>query len=166
MKKQLVVGILLLSGFASSALGQSKDAFVGTWRLVSSTERNERGDVKDSFGKHPNGLITYTADGRMMAIIAFDGRKALSVADYVAAPAAERAEAFATFLSYAGTYTVKGNKVIHHVEVAWLQNRVGTDQVREFAFRDDGRLVLRTPPILKGGATITAELVWERIPAK
>ena len=162
MKRPVIIVVILLSGFASTALSQAKEAFVGTWRLVSSIDRNANGEVRDSFGKKPHGLITYTSDGRMMAIVAFDGRKPLSVNDPIASPEAERAEAFATFVSYAGTYTVEGHNVIHHVEIAWLQNRVGTTQVREFTFRDDGRLVLRTPPILKGGVTVTTELVWER----
>jgi hypothetical protein len=41
---------------------------------------------KEPYGPHPTGLITYTADDRMMAMIAFDGRKPLSVNDYITAP--------------------------------------------------------------------------------
>jgi hypothetical protein len=36
---------------------------------------------------NPTGFLTYTADGRMMAIITNGGRKPLSVDDRVSAPA-------------------------------------------------------------------------------
>jgi hypothetical protein len=106
----------------------------------------------------------YTADGRMMGIITFDGRKPLSVADYISAPAQERAEAFATFVAYAGRYTFTGDKVIHHVEAAWVENYVKTDQVRYIVRLQGNRMTLRTPPFLKGGVKLAnQELVWERV---
>ena len=103
------------------------DSVVGTWKLVSNTTTTDNGDVnKAAFGQNPSGLLTYTADGRMMAIISDDGRKPLSIADRVAAPADERAQAYSTFMAYAGRYTFSCDKVVHHVEVASLQNWVNT----------------------------------------
>jgi len=124
---------------------------------------NEKGEVKDSYGRNPTGFLTYTADGRMMVIITNDGRKPLSVPDWISAPAEERAEAFATSVAYAGRYTFSGDKVIHHVEAATLQNFVNTDFVRFITKVDRDRLVLRVPPLLKGGERVTKELVWERM---
>ena len=74
---------LMFVVFPSNGIGQTKDTPVGTWRLISVTDTTEKGDVKDSFGRNPTGFLTYTADGRMMAIITFDGRKPLSLPDYV-----------------------------------------------------------------------------------
>ena len=142
---------------------QSKDALVGTWRLVSATETTDKGDVKDAFGKNATGFLTYTADGRMTGIISHGGRKPLSVPDFIAAPTAECAEAFRTFAAYAGKYTFSGDKVTHHVEAASLQNWVNTDLVRTARF-EGNCLILRTAaPYLKAGAMITAQLVWEHI---
>lgn len=98
----------------------------------------------------------------MSVIITDDGRKPLSVNDRLAAPLEERAGAFSTLIAYAGTYTLSGDKVIHHVEIDALQNRVGSDQVRFAKFEGD-RLVLKTPPIMRGGVPQTLELVWERL---
>jgi Lipocalin-like domain len=98
----------------------------------------------------------------MMVVIAEDGRKPLSVADRVSAPVEEKAQAFSTFIAYAGRYTFTGDKVIHHVEVASLQNDVNKNQVRSVKLQGD-RLTLRTPPILRGGVLQTLELVWERL---
>jgi hypothetical protein len=109
-------------------------------------------------------LITSTADGRMMGIITNSGRKPLSVPDYIAAPAKERAEAFATLVAYAGRYTVTGDTVIHHVEIAWMQNNVNTDVVRFIVKLDGNRLTLRTPPVLRGGVQLAhQEAIWERL---
>ena len=154
---------LVVMALPSNGIAQSKDALVGTWKLVSARDTPERGEVRDAFGRNPTGFLTYTADGRMMAIVTFDGRKPLSVPDYISAPSEERAAAFATLIAYAGTYTLTGDRVIHHVEAAWMQNYVKTDQVRFIVKLQGDRLTLRTPPFLKGGVQLAnQELVWER----
>jgi hypothetical protein len=138
------------------------DELVGTWKLVSVKDTTESGEMKDGYGRNPSGFLTYTADGRMMAILAHGDRKPLSVEDAVGAPAEERAKAFATFAAYAGTYTHEGNMVVHHVEISSVQNRVHTDLTRTIVALQGDRLILRTPPFLRGGAKVTSELVWER----
>ena len=75
---------------------------------------------------------------------------------------AERAEAFATFQAYAGTYTVTGDRIVHHIEIASFENWVNTDQARTFRIEKD-RLILLTVPGQLGGFQQTAELTWERI---
>jgi Lipocalin-like domain len=139
-----------------------KDALVGTWKLVSATETTEKGEQSDAFGRNPIGFITYTPDGRMMAIISNGGRKPLSTIEYIKAPVEERAESFATFAAYAGTYTLEINRVIHHVQVAWLENWVGTDQIRTIVKLQDNELILRSPPSPRGSVMVTAVLVWHR----
>lgn len=96
-------------------------------------------------------------------MISHGDRKPLSIPDYVGAPPEERAEAFATFLAYAGTYKIEGSRVIHHVEASWLENSVGTEQVRTIVKLEGDQLLLRTPPYLKGGKMVTAELLWQRV---
>lgn len=162
MTKWFLAVALALMTLPSNGIAQSKDALVGTWKLVSSKDTPERGEVRDAFGKNPTGFLIYTADGWMTVIITFDGRQPLSVPDYISAPSEERAAAFATLIAYAGTYTLTGDRVTHHVEAAWMQNYVKSDQVRFVKLRGD-RLTLRTPPFLKGGVQLAnQELVWER----
>jgi hypothetical protein len=162
-KIQIVAAALCAAAVPSLSIAQSERSLVGTWKLVSVSSWTEKGDTnKTAHGPNPTGLLTYTSEGRMMVVIAEDGRKPLSVADRVAAPVEEKAQAFSTFHAYAGRYTFTGDKVIHHVEVASLQNEVNTDQVRFVKLQGD-RLTLRTPPILRGGVQQTLELVWERL---
>jgi hypothetical protein len=123
--------------------------------LLSNTATTEKGDVKKAaFGQNPSGFLTYTADGGMMAIISYDGRKPLSILDRVAAPAEERAQAYSTFMAYAGRYRFSGDKVVHHVEVASLQNWVNTHQTRLVTLRGN-RMFLRNTPQSRGGVTVT-----------
>jgi hypothetical protein len=113
---------------------------------------------KAAFGQNSAGLLTYTADGRMMAIISDDGRKPLSIADRVAAPAEERAQAYSTFMAYAGRCAFSCDKVVHHIEVASLQNWVNSGQTRFVALRGN-RIFLRNTPQLRGGVMVTIESV-------
>ena len=82
--KLLLPLLLLLVLAIGQEIGsaQSKTDLVGTWQLVSVLYVMNNGQTnKEPYGPHPTGLITYTADDRMMAMIAFDGRKPLSVND-------------------------------------------------------------------------------------
>jgi hypothetical protein len=106
MKKWILASALLVIAFGSYAIPQSKNALIGTWKLVSATNTTAKGDIENAFGVNPTGFLTYTADDRMMAIITYGERRPLSINDRVAAPALERAEAFATMFAYAGRYTI------------------------------------------------------------
>jgi len=163
MTNGILAAALFVLGFPSGGTAQSKDALVGTWKLVSVTDTTDKGEVRDAYGRNPTGFLTYTADGRMMAIITKGGRKPLSVRDRVSASAEERAEAFSSVVAYAGRYTFAGDRVIHHVEADVMPNLVSTDQVRFVVKLERSRVILRTPPFLKDGVQITTELVWERM---
>jgi lipocalin-like protein len=146
----LVVALIVLA-FPASGTAQSKAALVGTWKLVSATNTTEKGEViEHAYGQNPTGFLTYTLDGRMMAIIANSGRKPISAPP---APVQEMAEAFSTFLAYAGRYTFSGDRVIHHIEAAWRQDMVNTDQVRFIVKLQGNRVTLRTPPLVRPDGT-------------
>jgi hypothetical protein len=142
---------------------QEPDKLVGTWKLVSASATSASGVVdKTPYGSNLSGTLIYTAERRVTVLLSYGDRKTLSGSDRVTAPAAERAEAFATFFAYAGRYSVAGDRVIHHVDIASYPNWVNTDFVRIFAFSGE-RLTLRTPPLYVGGTMQTSDLVWERL---
>jgi Lipocalin-like domain len=162
--KFILLALIVASVFSAAGNAQCNFSVVGTWKLVSVASTTDKDETnKAALGQHPSGLLTYTADGRMMAIISDDGRKPLSIPDRVAAPAEERAQAYSTFMAYAGRYTFTCDKVVHHVEVASLQNWVNTDQIR-FVALENNRLHVRNAPQLRNGVMVTLESVWE--PAK
>jgi hypothetical protein len=154
------VAALSVSG---NLTAQKRDSVVGTWRLVSASASTADGGRNEApYGSSPTGALTYTSEGRMTLIISYSGRKLLSGADRIASPPSERAEAFATSFAYAGRYSLSGDQVVHHVEVATVQNWVNTDLVRLLKFEVD-RIRLQTPPLSVGGVVQTSELVWQRI---
>ena len=160
--KLTLLALIVVTVLSAAATAQCSFSVVGTWKLLSVASTTDKGEAnKAALGQHPSGLLTYTEDGRMMAIISDDGRKPLSIPDRVAAPAEERAQAYSTFMAYAGRYTFTCDKVVHHVEVASLQNWVNTDQTR-FVTLENNRLHVRNVPQLRSGLMVTLESIWER----
>ncbi len=147
------------------AWAQTHDRLAGKWKLVSVSSSTSSGERNDTpFGPSSTGFLTYTQDGRMTAMISYGGRKRLSSSDARSAPAEEQAEAFRTFVAYAGRYTLNGDKVIHHVEISSIQNWVDTDLIRSIRFEGE-RIVLLTPPTSVDGKIQAFELIWQRLPA-
>src|SRR5580698_1884337 len=94
-------------------------AIFGTWKLESASSSTAEGERNDApFGASPTGFLTYTQDGRMSAMISYGGRKRLSTSDSTSASTEERAEAYSSFLAYAGRFTLRGEQIIHHVEIS------------------------------------------------
>ncbi|MGA2647907.1 MAG: lipocalin-like domain-containing protein [Candidatus Sulfotelmatobacter sp.] len=148
---------------ASSAggSGHANDKLVGTWKLVSASSTTSNEERSESpYGASPAGFLSYTADGRVTAIISYGGRKPLS---FGGGALEEQAEAFKTFLAYAGRYTLSAEKVIHHIEISSIQNYVGKNLVRSIKFQGD-QIILVTPPTPVNGKVQTVELVWQRLP--
>ena len=97
----------------------------------------------------------------MTALISYGSRKSLSAGG---GSSEEQAEAFKTFLAYAGRYTLSNDnaKVTHHVEISSIQNYVDRDLVRIVKFEGD-RITLTTPPTRVNGKIQVIELVWQRL---
>jgi calcineurin-like phosphoesterase family protein len=71
---------------------------------------------------------------------------------------------FRSMAAYAGTFTIKGNQVIHRPDASWNETWTGTDQIREYKF-DGERLMLATAPSPDPftGKMSVRTLVWEKI---
>ncbi|MFM0341523.1 lipocalin-like domain-containing protein [Paraburkholderia fungorum] len=135
---------------------------LGMWKLQSfTTEDLATGQKTDLFGRHPSGYLSYGPDGRMYAIVVKEGRTAPT--DLVPT-ASERIDLYSGLCSYAGTYSIEGDRVSHHIDVSWNQSWTGTTQVRQF--RIDGKyLYLKTLPDKNPvtGKESTSELVWVKV---
>jgi hypothetical protein len=146
-----------------SMIGNSDERLVGTWKLVSASSATASGGQSEPpYGVNPVGFLTYSEDGRVTALISYSGRKPLSIGAKAPALLEEQAEAFKTFLAYAGRYSLSGDKVIHSIEISSIQNYVNKELVRSVRFQG-GRIVLVTPPTMVNGKIQTMELVWERL---
>jgi hypothetical protein len=126
----IIVAILsaTLCFLAATAASAGDNPLLGTWKLKSFLrEVAATGERYNERGDHPNGYISYAADGRMYAIITWDNRA--NPKDVVPTND-ERLRLYATMISYTGTYTVDAEKVLHHVDISWNQIWTGTDQIR------------------------------------
>jgi len=138
---------------------EGNDKLVGTWKLISASSTTSKGQRSDTpYGVNPSGLLTYTEDGRVSALISHGGRRLLPPL----ATTEQQADAFKTFLAYAGRYAISGDKVIHSVEVSSIQSFVGKDLVRFVKFHGD-QIILVTPPTPMSGKIRTVELIWQRL---
>jgi len=159
------ISILVTVGAISgqrSAIADEKDKLVGTWKLVSGvSEELETGQKTDIYKGTPTGFITYGSDGRVMTIIVDSNRKKPAGA---VATSAEAEALFRSMAAYAGTYSVRGNQVIHRPDASWNETWTGTDQVRDFKFDGDGlSLATEASPNPFTGKMSVRILVWEKI---
>jgi len=135
---------------------------IGTWKLKSYVrEVAATGERYNERGEHPNGYLSYSADGRMYAIITWENRAAPGD---VVPTNEERVKLFSTMISYAGTYTFDAEKVVHHVDISWNQNWTGTDQVRFYKL-DGNTLTITSAPArnFTDGRDGRSILAWERL---
>lgn len=137
------------------------NSLIGTWRLKSYVVTTAAGERTTPYGPKPRGLLSYSADGHMQVIGVADER-VIPVGS--TATTSERAALYDTLFAYAGTYSVEGNTVTHHVEISWNGSWTNTDQLRIFE-RNGNTLTLGTRMIdATSGAEVNYTLEWEKTP--
>jgi len=154
--------VVLLLGTAALGAQQAADVqrqLVGNWRLVSFEQFDDKGVARPSL--YTGGRIMYDAAGQMAAQLTYSNRNPLSTPSNDA----ERAAAYASYLSYYARYSIDpvAKTVTHQVEGStnpnWASSQ--TNLVRWYAFSADGnRLMLSTK---NAAGRVTGTLTWERI---
>ena len=151
-----------------AAVGSADNPLLGTWHLVRwDITYGDGRPASLPFGADATGLIQYTADGTMNACIARGQRPRLSSDSVRSAPEAERLAAFESYFQYAGPYSIRGDagrqQVVHRVSHALNPNFVGTEQVRDMTFADDGTLTLSASDTVPGTEVARHHrLIWRR----
>jgi hypothetical protein len=118
---------------------------VGAWTLARATVTGPDGAAAHPFGRDPQGVLLYTADGWMSATIT-------SVDETTETPGP---------VLYAGRVAVRGDEVIHSVVVGVPPCGPGSAQRRLARLDAPGLLVLTTPPGADVGQGI--QLRWRRL---
>lgn len=146
----LKVGYCLLAIASLVAVGVERaeaqpvtpERFVGAWELVDWRSTDGSGNVAFPYGEDAQGQIAYTANGRMSA--------------HLMRPPEDPSDAPPQHLSYWGRFSVQASAgtVTHHVIGTSQSNWIGSDQVRNFEFENENRLILSV-----GGNRLT----WERV---
>lgn len=146
---QIAAGAAAVVATAGTALAAPNA--VGIWRLAGTTAVDANGNKKEApYGPRGMGLVTLTADGRMMAVLV-DGRKSL--------------EGKREYSSYCGNYTFDGSTLTTIVDAASDPTRMGSAQVRKVRFEGPDRMILQPPVTEVNGVKVTRELAWERVSA-
>ena len=96
----------------------STNSFIGTWKLVSAESKTTSGEVGYPFGKDAAGYLIYGEDGIMAVSIMIAHRVNFASADFRAGSREERLASYDTYLSYCGTYEMKGDIVIHRIKLS------------------------------------------------
>lgn len=134
---------------------------VGSWRLERWETRYDDGRVIHPMGADAQGLLIYTADGYMAAMLYRNARAPFTTGEALTAGVEEKVVGWDGYFSYAGRYEVEGDTVRHFVEVSQYPNWVGTTQIRTMAYRGD-ELSLTTLPQTTRRGVQTSELRWRR----
>lgn len=116
-------------------------------------------------GPKARGQLLYAPCGKMSAMLARADREPLAVTRreaYAEASEASKAAAFDSFLAYGGRWTLDGDRVTHHVEIASVPELVGASQIRKVALRGE-RLTLSYELEARSGVLRRYELEWRRV---
>src|SRR5262249_29155573 len=108
------------------------NSLVGAWRLVNHFFQREDGEERNNMTPHTVAYLIYTVDGHMAYHHMRSICPAFASGDLHGGTPEERLAAFDNVNCYCGTYDVRDNTVVHHVEAATFPNWVGTDLVRKF----------------------------------
>ena len=135
--------------------------FVGTYKGKGHEQVDRNGKVthlRDPASERP-ARIVYTAEGLVIVVSTPPDRKRMACKLIAGASDAELIEAARGVVAYAGRYEVKGDKVYHHIDVAFFPNWVGGANVRNYQF--EGKLLILTTQPDEDGAV--ERIYWERM---
>jgi Lipocalin-like domain len=114
------------------------------------------------YGDNPTGYLQYSSDGHMVTFQQSGDPKRPTNFPYTDE---DRVNAHRSILgAYAGTYTVEGDQVVHHVIASWRPEWIGTDKTRYFTI-EGNELTIKTAPqtsAVAAGETVAIE-TFERL---
>ena len=139
----------------------SAQDLVGGWTFVEWSIALPDGKTSRPFQPDPSGMVVYSADGMMSAVIQAGDRRPFADANIRRLSSQIKAEAFDSYFHYAGTWSIRDNSVVHVVTASLNPNFLGTEQVR-FVHLADGTLTLSADELITGRYTRHHRLVWRR----
>ena len=157
----LFVSCILLTLAATT---QNND-LVGDWKLTSMTIADANtGEISQPWGENPVGQLTYSANGRMIALLTGDPKDRKIVDPDSEKVTEERADLYLSSSAYSGTWSMVGNTATHKVDVAVDPSWIGTDQIR-YVRLDKDVLTIDTAPLIStdGKTKYRVTLVWKRV---
>ena len=139
-----------------------EQGMIGRWQIVAWEQVYDDGRRTYPMGQQLEGFIQYDPDGRMMCMLCRGDRQNFTTGGQWNASQEEKAAAYSSMLAYAGTYTVGGGTVSHHVELSAFPNWKGGIQKRRIETMDVGQLALVARLEEGTSEARTARLIWKR----
>jgi Lipocalin-like domain len=151
---------------------QVRARLLGTWELIEGKLLSDGTATDYDFSpqRGGGGILIYSPDGYMCATLSKQERARFSTDQIDGGTAEEKVAAYATYISYTGSFEVdeKNNSVTHLVKFASFPNFVGRSLKRYLVFsgtegRPGDEVRLDTPPMNFGGKTIDSYLQWRKL---
>ena len=140
----LVAFLVCIPGLKARAEDISK-SLVGTWRVTSySRLALATNEVSRPYGENVIGYLQYSPGGHMVVFLSAGEMPKVSPPFSEADQAAIYGKMIG---AYAGTYSVDGNKVTHHIVAGYRPDWVGGDQIRFVELSGD-KLATKTAPVV------------------
>jgi lipocalin-like protein len=137
----------------------------GTWSLVRWDYTVDGAFRGYPMGEDARGQINYGSDGHMSAILMMADRPRSEAPQFHQATPRERELAALGYISYGGTWELRGEVVVHHVAFALFPNWIGTDLVRQVSWQEGNLVLTALPEVSRSGKTIVNRLFWRRAAA-
>ena len=141
------------------------EQLVGAWKLVRwEISYSDGRELSLPYGEDAEGMIMYTPDGYMSAVLHRSARGPVSTQYVREAPAPEKAALFDAVMYYGGRYRIDAEDVIHQVEHALNPDLAGTEQLRHVAFDGDSLYLTGEEKVEAAGLTRFHKVHWRRAP--
>jgi hypothetical protein len=148
--------------------GLTGSALIGVWTLQKYSDLTEGLPPHYPFGNDPEGLLIYTPDGFVSAVLMARDRPNLDGNGFTEGTAEQYTSAGKGFIGYTGKYQMDESRstVTHRPLVAFSPNMVGGIQQR-FVELEGDVLVLTAEHVLAAGLPMTkSRLEWIRAKAR
>jgi hypothetical protein len=159
-----IAAALLMIGASAMANETQPLSLEGTWIMTSAYEILADGTRTTNYGEHPDGLMMVDKVGRYSIQIFRPNRPKFASGDKRRGTPEEYREAVLGASTNAGRVVVDpvNGKLIFKIETAVYPNWEGTEQVRNYTFKDD-TLTYSVPASASGNGTV-AYSIWQRVP--
>ena len=149
----------LIAVTVNTAIAQSAADIVGTWLPVSAVNTRPDGTSVDTFGLSPKGILIFQNDGYFAFILNRADLPKFTANNRNAGTPEENKTIVQGSFAYFGTYTVKDNTVVMHVDGGTWPSWYGTDLDRRIISFSGSELKWTDPTPSVGGKI---ENVWKR----
>jgi hypothetical protein len=159
-----IAAALLMIGASAIASETQPLSLEGTWIMTSAYEILADGTRTTNYGERPNGLMMVDKVGRYSIQIFRPNRPKFASGDKRRGTPEEYREAVLGASTNTGRVVVDpvNGKLIFKIETAVYPNWEGTEQVRNYTFKDD-TLTYSVPASASGNGTV-AYSIWQRVP--